>query len=142
MPLDGYLWLGGLQGIRGESKHYKYTHWLQVRDMDWGMSQDSTINPDGSRTDPVAELQNFTFVHELDVASPGIFDACCTSRHLPEVRFVVLQDEGDTQRERFQMVFKNCLIVSVETTSEGPGVSERVQIVFGEINVAAREASI
>lgn len=142
MPLDGYLWLGGAEGIRGECKHLRYTHWLQVRDMDWGMSQLSTVNPDGSRTEPVADLQGFSFTHELDVASPAIFNACCTGRNISEVRFVVLTPEGDDQRERLRMVFRNAIIVSIETTSEGAGVSERVEIVFGEIDVSAREASI
>ncbi|HYE63435.1 MAG TPA: type VI secretion system tube protein Hcp [Phycisphaerales bacterium] len=143
MSLDGYLWLGGAQGIRGEAKHYLYSDWLGVRGLTWGVRQDAAVNPTGSQTLPTADVDAFSFTHELDRASPGIFQACLQGRNIPEVRFVVLQPDtrGETY-ERLRITFRNCLITGVEVTAEGASVSETVAIVFGEIDIQARPRPI
>jgi type VI secretion system secreted protein Hcp len=136
MPLDGFL---KIEGIEGECKHSNYKKWINVSGVSWGVSQEVVPAPDGSIAAGTPEVQSFNFTQPYNRASVGLFQACATGRQIPSMQFEAIVPHGDEPFVFLKVLFKDCLVTKINTSSSGAHVSEQVEVVFRSIMIESQE---
>lgn len=85
MAIDAYLQIGD---IKGESQDDKHKGWIEVRNVDWGVTQPraTAISTAGGHTSGKAEVHEVSFDKLADIASPVLFQTCATGRTIPKAK--------------------------------------------------------
>ncbi|MEO6798783.1 MAG: type VI secretion system tube protein Hcp [Rhodanobacter sp.] len=114
MAFDAFI---QLDGIKGESTDDKHKDWLEILSYGFGaqQSQSGTASSAGSLASARVNIQNFTFTHNLDIASPKLFEYCCNGKTIPKVTINLNRAGGDKQK---YMEYK---LTDVIVTSVGKG---------------------
>jgi type VI secretion system secreted protein Hcp len=88
MGFDAFLKITG-PDVKGESKDDAHKEWIEILSFSHGISQptSSTRSSSGGAGSGRANVQDFSIVKHLDVASPVLFQACCTGQHFGKVEF-------------------------------------------------------
>lgn len=92
MAVKMFLKIGDIQG---ESKDAKHKDEIVVSSWVWGLAQ-SRATPSGGGAGRVS-LQDLTFTHTIDKASPNLMQACANGRHMPEATLSVRKTGGQPQ---------------------------------------------
>ena len=133
MPSDIFAKIGD---IKGESTDAKHQDEIEVLSYSWGV-----INPappaggggGGGAGKPT--LHDLSIVHRIDKATPKLFEACATGKHLPEAT-ITHRKAGKGQQE-YLIVKMNDVIITgvVHGVSAGePGTgSETVIMAFAKV---------
>jgi type VI secretion system secreted protein Hcp len=124
-----------IDDIEGESSDDKHAGWIEVISYDTGVSQkaSATASSAGGGSTERAEFDNFSFVKQLDKASPELALACAAGTHIDTILVEVCR--AGTEKVKY-MGYKmsNCIISSVKTSGGGGDVpGETVTINFGKI---------
>ena len=84
MAFDAFL---KIDGIPGESTDDKHKDWIEVLSFSHGVSQraSGSASTAGGATAERADFADFSIVKALDKASPKIFEASATGKHLKAV---------------------------------------------------------
>ncbi len=114
MAFDAFIQLGD---IKGESNDDKHKDWIEVLSYGFGaqQSQSGTASSAGSLASSRVNIQNFSFTHNLDIASPKLFEYCCNGKTIPKVTITLNRAGGDKQK---YMEYK---LTEVIVTSVGRG---------------------
>lgn len=94
-----------------------------------------TASSTGGATAERVNHGTFDIIHLIDKASPKIYDACCTGRHIKEVTLELCRAGGDKVKY-LEVKLEQVLVskVLVEGTCNDEGFpSERVQFSYGKI---------
>lgn len=125
----------------GESTDDKHKDWVEVKNYGFGASQpqSSTASSAGSLSSSRVDIQAFTFRHNLDQASPKLFEACCKGTHIPEVVMELCRAGGDKMKY-MEYKLKDVLVTSVgrggDSANEARDVPiEAVTLAFGSIEM-------
>lgn len=127
-----------IDGIEGESTDDKHAGWIEVISFDSGVSQrtSATASSAGGGSAERADFDDFSFVKQLDKASPKLAMACADGTHINSI--IVEVCRAGTEKVKFmEYKLSNCIISSAKTTGGGgdfPG--ESVSINFGKIEWA------
>jgi type VI secretion system secreted protein Hcp len=83
MAFDAFL---KIDGIPGESTDEKHKDWIEVTHFDQSMSQptSATASSAGGATAERVNFGTFNIKHLLDKASPKIYEACASGKHIKE----------------------------------------------------------
>ena len=92
MAIDTFLKLGDL---KGESQVKGMEDQIQVLAWSWGMSQSGTTHHGTGGGAGKVNVQDLSFTHYVDSATPAIMTACCTGKHFPEATLVMRKAGGD-----------------------------------------------
>jgi len=97
MAFDAFL---KIDGIPGESADDKHKDWIEILSYHHGISQPSskTASSSGGATAERVNFGDFSVTKLVDMASPKIFEAGCTGRHIKEVIIEVCRAGGDKQK--------------------------------------------
>lgn len=121
-----------LDGIKGESPDHKHKDEIQLLSFSWGVSQMGTSSVGGGAGAGRAALQDFSFTHTYDFASPNLFLWCASGTPIKE-GVLVARKAGKDQQEYLTVTMKDIHVTNV-TTSGGDGVPiETVTLQFREI---------
>jgi type VI secretion system secreted protein Hcp len=114
MAFDAFI---QFDGIKGESTDDKHKDWLEILSYGFGaqQSQSGTASSAGNLGSARVNIQNFTFMHQLDIASPKLFEYCCTGQTIPKVTINLNRAGGDKVK---YMEYK---LTDVIVTSVGKG---------------------
>ena len=84
-------------------------------------------------------MQDFTFTHLLDVASPNLMKACASGTHIPEAVFSA-RKAGDVMRDFLVIKLQDVTVTAVSTggSDDGNGFGETVALGFAKIRVEYR----
>jgi type VI secretion system secreted protein Hcp len=118
MPFDAFL---KLSTIPGESTDDKHKEWIEILSYSWGASQATggQASMTGAHSGQRVDISDLSIVHQLDKASPKLFQACCTGEHIPEVKLELCKAGGDKQK---YMTYK---MTDVLVSSVRPGGSSQ-----------------
>ncbi|MDD3482820.1 type VI secretion system tube protein Hcp [Azovibrio restrictus] len=97
MAFDAFL---KVDGIPGESTDDKHKDWIEILSYHQGVSQPASATA-SSVGGASAERVNFgalSISKQVDKASPKLFEACCTGKHIKEVIIEVCRSGGDKQK--------------------------------------------
>ena len=127
--------------IKGESKDDRHRDEIEVVSWAWGESQSS--GPGGGAGSGAGagkvSMQDFTFTHLLDMASPNLMKACASGTHIPEAVFSA-RKAGGGQQDFLVIKLQEVMVTAVSTggSEDGNGFGETVALGFAKIRVEYR----
>jgi type VI secretion system secreted protein Hcp len=120
MAFDAFL---KIDGIPGESTDDKHKDWIEITHFNHSIAQEasSTASSAGGAT-------------LLDKASPKIYEACCTGKHIKDVTVELCRAGGDKQKY-LEIKLEQVIISSVASSgTTGDGFpNESVSFSYGKI---------
>lgn len=120
MAFDAFL---KIDGIPGESTDDKHTDWIEIKSFHHGLAQPSsaTASTAGGATAERVKHEDFNITHLLDKASPKIYDACCTGKHIKDITIELCRAGGDKVK---YMDIKMEQVVISSVSVAGGGVTD------------------
>lgn len=97
MAFDAFL---KIDGIPGESTDDKHKDWIEIKNYAQTLHQQAsaTASSSGGATAERVNFGDFTIAKLVDKASPKLFEACCTGKHIKEVIIEVCRAGADKQK--------------------------------------------
>lgn len=109
MAVDAFLKLGDL---KGESPVEGFEEQIQILSWSWGMSQSGTTHSGSGGGAGKVNVQDMSFTHYVDTASPNIIAACCNGKHFEEAT-LTLRKAGEDPLDYLIIVLKEIIVTSV-----------------------------
>jgi type VI secretion system secreted protein Hcp len=129
MAFDAFM---QISDIPGESKDAQFINWIELKTFGHGVSQpvSKTVSSAGGATTERADFETFTITKEVDLASPKLYEAGFTGKHIKEITVTLCRAGGS--KEKFLEIKMEQVLVSyfwqgsggefpVETVSFAPG---------------------
>jgi type VI secretion system secreted protein Hcp len=144
MAFDAFI---QLEGIKGESTDDKHKDWIEILNFGFGASQpqSSTASTAGNLGSARVNIQAFTFTKHLDIASPKLFEYCCTGKTVPTVT-INLNRAGGDKSKYMEYKLTDCIITSVgkggDSKADHDVPVEAVSIAFGKIELTYTKIGI
>lgn len=133
MAFDAFL---KIDGIPGESTDDKHADWVELVSFSHSIDQpaSATASSAGGATAERVNHGTFDFVHLLDKASPKLYEACCTGKHIKEATIELCRAGGDKVKY-MEIKLEQVLISKVAPSgAAGEGFpSEKVSLSYGKI---------
>ncbi len=127
--IDAYLQIGQ---IKGESQDDKHKGWIEVTNVNWGVTQPraTSISTAGGHTSARAEVHEVSFDKLADIASPILFQTCAAGKTMPKAKFEFFRADGDGARVKyFEIELENVMISNVHPNSGNGGlITEKVHL--------------
>jgi type VI secretion system secreted protein Hcp len=134
MAIDSFLKLGDL---KGESQVKGFEDQIQVLAWSWGMSQMGTTHTGSGSGAGRVNVNDLSFTHYVDAATPSLIFACCTGKHYEEAT-LVMRKAGGEPLPYLTIKMKDLIVTSVSTGSSS-GEERQTEIVA--LNFASFELS-
>jgi type VI secretion system secreted protein Hcp len=92
--IDAFL---KVDGIPGESTDDAHKEWIEVLSFNHGIHQPTvaTASSAGGAASERCEHQDFSIVKQIDKASPKLYEACCSGKHIKEILIELCRAGGD-----------------------------------------------
>jgi type VI secretion system secreted protein Hcp len=119
--------------IKGESSDAKHKDEVEVLSWSWGVAQSGSVTGPGGGTGK-ASFADFSFMHQVDSASPLLMKACATGQHIKEAT-VTHRKAGKGQQEFLIIKMNDILITSVQPTGNADGLTEAVSLQMAKVNL-------
>jgi type VI secretion system secreted protein Hcp len=128
--------------IKGESRSDRHPGEIDVLSWSWGISRDAASPPAGGRRN-TATVEDFTFVHRVDKASPQLMTACATGEHIRDV-VVTVAKGGNRPLDYLVITMSDVVVTGVATTvsAEGGDDTETVTLRFGTVDLEYRPQNL
>jgi len=101
-----------LDTIKGESQDKNHKDEIDVTSFSWGMAQQGTASKGGGMGAGRVAVTDIKIVKEVDAASPKLFDACFTGKHIPSAQ-ITCRKAGGAAIEYWTVKLTDLLISSV-----------------------------
>ena len=116
MAVDIFL---KLADIKGELIELKHPDEIQVLAWSWGMSQSGTTHEGSGGGAGKVSVQDVSFTHYVDKASPDLLKACATGLHIPEGLLTIRKAGGKDALEYIKVKMAEILVSAVSTGGSG-----------------------
>jgi type VI secretion system secreted protein Hcp len=128
VAVDFFLKLDGIEGESTDSKHAKE---IDVDAWSWGESQSAPAAPGGGGGAGKVSFHDFSFVKQIDKASPKLMLACATGKHIKSAKLAV-RKAGQGQLDYLTFTFLDVVVSSYQTGgSEASGLAPVDQVSLG-----------
>jgi type VI secretion system secreted protein Hcp len=108
-----------IAGIPGESQDAKHKDWIDVLSWSWGESHPGApATGSGTGTGKV-NFQDFAFAMRVSKASPALFLACASGKHIKEAQLVARKAGSKGAQEYLSWTFSDVLVSSYVTSGSG-----------------------
>ena len=135
MAFDAFL---KIDGIPGESTDDKHKDWIEILSFSYGVTQKRSPTPGGASAER-ADFADLSIVKALDKASPKIFAACASGKHLRTVTVELCRAGGDKVKY-MEYKLSNCIVSSYRPGGSAQGVEtlplEEVAFNYGKIEMS------
>ena len=122
-----------IDGIPGESRDSKHKDEIELVSFSWGLTNVPSHAGAGSASGR-ASFQDFHFTRPVDKASPQLFLACASGKHIKEANLSVRR-AGKSQLEYLKIKFSDVLVTSIQDGAGGGDVAqESVALAFSRID--------
>ncbi|MDT0214238.1 type VI secretion system tube protein Hcp [Rothia sp. ARF10] len=127
-----------IDSIKGESRERGHEDEIEAVSWSWGVAQAAgPVGPGrGGGAGRVGRptFSDFTFVHDVDAATPLLLKACATGQHLPKAR-VTVRKAGHGQHDFLVIELTEVSVSSVVTSigAEADGGDEVVVLSFAKV---------
>ena len=126
-----------IDGIQGESLDAKHKGEIELESFSWGESNAGTTATGGGAGAGKVNMQDLHVAKKLDKASPLLFLACATGKHLKDA-ILTARKAGKGQLEFLVFKFRDLLVSSYQTGAADEEPSEQVSFNFSRIEVEFR----
>ena len=133
MAFDAFL---KIDGIPGESSDDKHADWIELVGFKHMMDQpaSATASSAGGATAERVNHGAFDIIHLIDKASPKLYEACCTGKHLKDATIELCRAGGDKMKY-MEIKLEQVLVSKVEPqglASDG-FPNEKISFSYGKI---------
>lgn len=101
-------------GVDGESTSVDHKEWIIIDSMSWGANAPAPTAGGGAGK---VSFKEFTVTKRIDKASPQLFLACATGRHIPKATLSVCRTVNGKEVEYYQIILTDVLITSIGSES-------------------------
>lgn len=131
MPVDQFI---KFEGIKGESQDDKHKDEIDVLSWSWGMTQSGTTHRGSGSGGGKVDVQDLTFVKEIDKSSAALYKHCTMGVHIPKATLTCRLAGGDKPVDYLIIEMEKVLITSIQTggSSGGDKTSETISANFGK----------
>lgn len=128
-----------IDGIQGDSRDAKHKGEIELESFSWGETQQASAAQRAGGGAGKVSMQDFHFTTFVNKASPKLFLACATGKHIKEATLVA-RKAGKDQQEFLVYKFTDVVVSSYQTGgSEGDTVpTEQISFNFARIDVEYR----
>jgi len=139
MAFDAFM---RVADIPGESKDSKHTDWIEILSFRHGAVQpvSSTVSSAGGATAERVDFTPFTISKLVDKASPELWKACFTGKHIKEVVIHINRSGGDKQKY-LEIKMEKVLITSFEQAGSDDFPEEIISFAPGKIEMEYSQQS-
>ena len=139
MAFDSFL---KVDGIPGESKDSNHKDWIEVLAFRHGAVQpvSTTASSAGGAATERAEFTPLTITKQVDKASPELWKACFTGRHIKEVVLQLYRSGGDKQ-QYLEIKMEKVLITSFDQAGGEAFPEEVITFAPGKIEMTYNQQS-
>ncbi len=105
-----------IDGIDGESTSVTHPGTIDVESWSWGASNPITVGAGGMGVGKVS-VSDLSFTHRIDKASPKLFEACATGKHLSKVTLYAQTRShfnGNTPKDNYVLTLEDVLCTSIQ----------------------------
>lgn len=134
MAIDTFVKMGDL---KGDSQVKGFEDQIQLLAWSWGMSQSGTTHIGSGGGAGKVNVNDLSFTHYVDSATPKLMEACCKGKHYEEATITMRKAGGDPLP--FLTVKLTDIIVT--SVSEGGSAGEENLTENVTLNFAAFEVS-
>lgn len=132
MAADYFLRIDGIDGESADSRHKGE---IDVLSFSWGVSQAGAAGPGGGGGAGKAVLQDLNFVARTSKASPNLFLACASGKHVKSAVLTCRRAAGG-KAEFLKITLSNVLVSSHQVGGSAPEEPlDQVSLRFGRIEV-------
>jgi type VI secretion system secreted protein Hcp len=118
--------------IKGESRDARHKDEIDVLSWSWGVSQTgSSGHVGGGMGAGKTTLEDLTFTHHLDKASPLLMKACATGQHLPEAVITASRAAGGAAQDYLIITLTDVLVRMVSTSASAEADASLESVVLG-----------
>jgi type VI secretion system secreted protein Hcp len=138
MAFDTYV---ELTGIPGEATAENFEKKIEIYSFSWGASAPVTIGPGSSGISASrVSISSFNVMKKTDVASPKLFQACCTGEHLAKMSVSMRKQTGTAGGQDVFLIytFEEVMVESVQWSGSSGGddtPTESVSFAFAKVTV-------
>ncbi|PXW24937.1 Hcp family type VI secretion system effector [Paraburkholderia caballeronis] len=111
-----------INGIDGESEDASHKDEIEVLSWSWNVSQQSSMHAGSGGGAGRATVEDLTFEHLVDRATPNLTQYCLTGKHIDEAKLVV-RKAGGNPLEYIKFTMNDVLVTSVSPS--GVSASEQ-----------------
>lgn len=115
MSLDSFMKFGDL---KGESQVKGFEDQIQILAWSWGLSQSGSAHSGSGAGAGKVNVQDLSFTHYVDSATPALINACCKGAHFPKATLTMRKAGGDAL-EYVKLEFDDIMITAVSTGGSG-----------------------
>jgi type VI secretion system secreted protein Hcp len=130
MPSDTFAKIGD---IKGESLDAKHKDEIELVSFSWGVSNASSMGHGSGGGSGKASFEELSFVHNVDRASPVLWQACATGTHIKEAT-ITRRKAGKGQQEYLFVKLTDVMITGItysENATDGP--QENVTVAYAKV---------
>ena len=133
MAIDLFAKIGD---IKGESQDGTFKDQIEIFSWSWGVSQTGSMGQGSGGGTGKASFTDFSFVHNMDKATPNLMKACATGKHYPDAT-ITARKAGEGQKDYMIWKFTDVLITSVAPggSSGGDAMMETVSMNFSKVEL-------
>lgn len=130
-----------IDSIPGMSQIDGFADQIQVSSFSWGMSQIANFQTAHGGGAGKANVQDLTFMHFVDKASPKLMLACCTGQHIKDAILTCRKVDGNSGVDFFKITLTDVLVSGVSPSgSNGDDTpAESVSLAFASYKVEYQE---
>lgn len=126
-----------MEGVPGESRDRDHAGEIDVLSWSWGAAAAIVTGGDFSRNRGRFDVQEFSFTHHVDKASPVLFLRCATGQHIPEATFTV-RTAGPEGSDYLVIKLTDVMVSSVAPGGGSAGPTEAVTLNFAKVEMEYR----
>jgi type VI secretion system secreted protein Hcp len=126
-----------IDGIDGESKDDKHRGEIQIESWSFGATQTGTMAMGGGGGAGKVSVQDISITKSMDKASPKLFEALATGKHMKEAKLTLRKAGGD-QHEYFTITLTDVIITNYSTggSSGEDRPTESLSLNFAQIKMS------
>ena len=134
MAIDTFL---KVEGVKGESRVKGFEGQVQVLAWSWGMSQTGTTHHGSGGGAGKVNVQDLSFTHYVDSATPTLIQACCKGTHFTKAT-LTMRKAGGEPLPYLIITFEDLLVTSVSGGGSGgeDQQTENVTLNFAKFKVS------
>lgn len=132
--VDYFLKLDGIDGETSQKGHEKE---IELESWSFGETNGGTFAANSGGGAGKVSMQDFHFVMHVNKASPKLFEACATGKHIKTAK-LTCRKAGETQQEFYKVNFTDLLVSSYQTGgSAGSSVvpTDQISLNFSKIEI-------
>jgi len=132
MPADYFL---KIDGIPGESQDDKHKNEIELSSWGWGETNEGQQGTSSGGGSGKVHMEDFKFTMQANKASPELFLACATGKHIKEA-LLTCRKAGDKPQEYLKIKFSDVHVSSYQTGGgEGAVLNETIDLYFQKIQI-------